>query len=550
MKMTGYYLLHATLGAVRKLFRSSIILILIGCLAIGIITGVSAGLIADSLGVDPAETVETEEPGPEEAWSEGEEAIPPQALPALLEMAVGVGALALFSLNILSADKSGAKIFLLADTALLFPSPRSPQGVLGFRTAAGMGTIFFFSVYFGFQVPSLAGRFGLTLFASLSLFIVWFFILLYSRLFAMLFFVLCSTHPRLKKALRLGVYLALAALALAFGLYIRFTGLPLWDGAQSFFNAPFTRAIPVWGYLKALPVFAAQGELLWAALCFVGLAVFAVLLALLIRRLPADFYEEAATCATETAQILAQMQEQGHGGVAMRKKERKEADFRELSLSGEGAKVYFFKSLANRFRLAKFRVFTKTSIAYLLLAALGVILNKFTSESRSVLWIALPLALGVFIRSFGNPVLEDVTKPFFYLIPASAREKVFWSFLGGTAGTLLDLLPAYCIGAIALGAVGWEIVIWFCFLVGLDFYASSFGLFADLVLPEGVPQQVKSSLQVLLIYLSLVPLLLPFLVGVLMEQVLLGVFGTIAVQVLIGGVLVLCSPGLIASGRK
>ena len=231
-----------------------------------------------------------------------------------------------------------------------------------------------------------------------------------------------------------------------------------------------------------------------------------------------DFYEDALQKAGELEEARQKMENRGKGLAVRRKKDRSEKLLREMPLKGEGAAVFFFKSLSNRFRLATWRVFTATSLVYLGCGAAFPLFARFVAKSDSVLYIAIPFTLVVFIRAFGNPIGEDVSKSFFLLIPQRFYAKVFYSSLGGTVNTVLDLIPGLILGFVILKSPLSWIPVLLLFLLCFDFYASSFGVFSDLSLPESIPQKIKSGIQVMLIYFSVIPCGVILLFGVILNQ--------------------------------
>ncbi|MBQ3866068.1 MAG: hypothetical protein II776_04130 [Clostridia bacterium] len=496
MQMYLYYAWHSFVGVIRKLFRTWVAIFLVACIAIGVIFGIIGGILGSALEDDVPVTEE--------------EILPEEDLPGFLpegpddktalavgELAVGAVVLIVLGLNVFTGEKSGSHIFTMADVNLLFPSPRKPQSVLLFKLGTRLFTYLLLTLYLLFQVPNLLNL-GVPVPIIIALFPTWFFLLVFGQLLAVLIYTLTATRPAARKIVRPALYAILGIAAAGFILYTRLNGLGLWEAARLFFNSAVSRFIPVWGWIKAIPFLIYEKNWLWLGLDAAGLILTTALLVRFIWGLDADFYEDALGYAEELDRAAREAAENGKGFARLKKKEHK-AETREARLAGEGAAVFFHKSLAIRFRAGLLGFFTKTGGLYLLLAAAGGAGGRFLLQTRSILPVALPLLLAVFIRSFGNPILADVTKSFFLLIPDKTGAKVFWSHLGGTAGTLLDLLPAFLLGWALTGSGVFDAMGWLIFLVTVDFYVASFGVFTDCIVPESVPKQVKAMLQVLLI---------------------------------------------------
>ena len=104
-------------------------------------------------------------------------------------------------------------------------------------------------------------------------------------------------QERLARQRKLKIILAVAAvlvlLAGAYYLYSRGWSGDHLGAATAFFNAPATRLIPLWGWLKALVVYAFAGNAVGTLTAALALILAVPLLFFVIRHTKADFYEEA-----------------------------------------------------------------------------------------------------------------------------------------------------------------------------------------------------------------------------------------------------------------
>ncbi len=542
MRMYLYYAWHSFLGVLRKLFRTWVAILIGVCLLFGVVVGLAAGALSDAVPETAAEAAEE----PIEAEAELPHLSPEDSL-AVTELAAGAVCLFVLGLNVFTGEKSGSHIFTMADVNLLFPAPRKPQSVLLFKLGTRLFTYLLVTLYLGFQIPNLVNM-GLPLPLVLSLFPAWFFLLVFGQLVAVLIYTLTATHEKTRRFVRPAVYAVLGVTAAAFLLYTRSTGQDWWTAARGFFNAPASRFIPVWGWIKALPLLIMEQKWLWVALDGAGLIAVTVLLVRFIWSLDADFYEDALGYAEELDRATREAQESGKGFARLRKKERKTRE-RDLAIGGAGASVFFRKALFNRFRLAFLRVFTKTGVTNLAVAVVFSAFGAFAVQSHSVYFLALPLLVAVFIRSFGNPIVEDSSKPFFLLIPEKTAKKVFWSHLGGTVNTLLDLVPAVIAGWAILRCDLLQALLWLAVLVTVDFYAASFGVFTDFILPDAIPQQVKAGIQVMLIYFSVLPAGICLILAAVTNKLLFLPVGC-CVNLAIGTALTCAAGAILDRGKK
>ena len=543
MRLTLYYLTRTVKNQIRKIFRTWVAVFLLVCLLVGVIFGMGAAALASLFEEDEvAEEEVVEDLAPIEELS-------PEEIAAIVELITGGILLAVLAFSAFFADKSGSSIFLMADVNLLFQAPLKPQSVLLFRLIMQAGTSFLATIYLLFQLPNLILNLGLSVGAAFGIVGAWFLLMLYAKLLSVLLYTVSSTNERLKSHLRPALYAILGALALAFILYAQGFHGDWFTAALSFFNAPVTRFIPVWGWLKALVVFALAGRV-WAALiALAALLIFAVLLVLVIRRIKADFYEEAMARSEETAALRA-AQADGGKTLAKRKKDRGERIRRNGLSKGYGATVYFHKAFYNRLRFSLFGIFTKTATTYLTLAIGTCALLLFAVKSPFFPAVALVLAGIAFFRALGNPIAKDVEQESFFLIPDTAHRKVFYSFLAGMTDSAIDLAPAFLVSALLLRANPATVLLWYLLTVSVGAFCSSVGLFIDLSLSTGISQIVKSLVQVMFVYFGLAPTAVLMILGFAFDALLLFAGIAIALNLAITALSLALSPLFIIRGKK
>lgn len=565
IKMFGYYALHSFVNQIRKIFKSKVLLFVLICAVMGGLIGFGAGTLSEMK--DNAEAMEEiftedeEEGGDIDDLPEEVEEMLPESEEqpvdeeeraargrAIMELAVLAVLLVMFTIQILGADKHGGQIFLPADVNLLFPSPHRPQTILMFRLVMQMGAMFAATIYLLFQVFNLQRIPGIGVPGAFAVIIVWWLMLMVAKLLQVLIYTYTSTEPSRKKYITPAVYTVLGLLAAAFLLsYLTGGGTPF-EAAVRTFNAPWTRFVPVIGWLKGIVMFAAEGKTVLALLCFGLLIVTMVLLVVFIWRIKADFYEDAMAKSEQTAAILEAANE-GRSFVQRNKKDRSEKLRRDGMTRGAGASVFFWKALYNRFRFAKLRYFTKTTITYLLAAAAVTALCRFVFETESPLPGVLTLAVLVFYRAMGNPLEEDAKNDYFRLIPEKSRSKIFWSLLGGTMNCLLDLLPALALICVLLPANPLKVFVWLPVLVSIDFFATNTSTCMALILPEHVDKMVRQFATILFLYFGLLPDVAILAVAIVMDEVPAGAVICTAVNIVIGLIFLLLAAAALEPGR-
>ncbi len=508
MRLFGYYACHTFVNQLKKLFKTWVLVFIAICMVFGIIIGAGASIIGGmSDDTDVTEETIYEEDSLQEDAAEEELPLeePEKAdVSGIVELAAGGVILAVFLLCALGADKNGSKIFLPADVNILFASPLKPQSVLMFRLATQLGTSILASVYLLFQLPNLTLNLGLDVWAALAFIAVWCLTIMVGKMLQMLLYTVCSTHITWKKHLRNGIYGVLVLVAVGYFAYLKTSGLGYLDAALGFFNSPVSRYIPFWGWLKAICVYAMEGNLVGVLVSAGAVIAGGLVLGYIIWHVKADFYEDAMAKSQETAALLEKAQSDKNV-IVKRKKDRSDKLKREGLNRGRGANVFFAKSLYNRFRFAHLGIFTKTSETYLV-AAVGVAaLCRFVFYIPGLLPVALTLAALTFFRALGNPLEEDTRMDYFVLIPESTWKKLFWSLMGGTVNCFLDLLPGMVLAVILLGENPLVAMAWIPLIVSVDFFSTTVGTFISLSVPVSAGKMVKQLVQILFIYFGLLP---------------------------------------------
>lgn len=500
MRLFGYYALHTFKNQLKKLFKTWVLVFLLVCALLGGFIGFFVASLSDD--------------GPEDAPYE-EEVLPPEDGDVTLdlgadtaqlgELIAGVLILGLFLFMAMGADKNGSRIFLPADVNILFPSPMRPQAVLLFRLATQLGMSLLAGFYLLMQLPNLVDNLGMSVWSALTLVAAFCAAVLTGTLIRVLLYILAATYPAVKRALRPAVYAILVLLAGGF-LAARTGGRDLLQAALRFFNAPFTRYIPFWGWLKAACGCAIAGRLGASAVYMAVTLLGGAALVAVIWRIRADFYEDAMAKSEETAELLARAQSEKGAGVAVRRKKDRSGRLRRDGMRrGAGANVFFFKAMYNRFRFAHLGFLTKTLEFYLAAAlAVGLLLRRTGTASAGGV-VALVLGGLVFFRALGNSLEQDAGMDSFLLIPESTWAKLFWSLMGVTANCLLDVLPALLAGALAAGASVAGTLAWAPLIVAVDFYATTVGAFIGFSVPVNAGRTIKQIVQVMFVYFGLLP---------------------------------------------
>ena len=550
MKLFLYYALHSFKNQIKKLFRTWVAAFLAICFVFGIVIGIGAAIISDTIESNYENNDDTYEEDYPTDTDENivltEEDI--EITVGILELALGGITLVIFGFYTLTGDKNGSSIFCMADVNLLFSAPMKPQSVLAFRLTAKVGTALLASLYLLFQLPNLASSLSLSVPFVLSLLAAWFIVLIYGRLISVLVYTVASTHANLKKYVTPAVYGTAALIALSFYLYYSsHSEADLVETAFSFFNSPVSHYIPVWGWIKWMPILMYNGNSILSLLLFALLLSVAAVFVIRIWNIKADFYEDAMSKSEELAEKLSNASE---GRSVKRTRDRTEKLRRDGLKNGAGASVYFFKAMYNRFRFAYFGIITKTCITYTLIACCAAFVMTQILNVQYFIVILMIFGIVVFYRALANPSGTDVEKHFFWIIPCESFPKISYMLLGGTLCSLLDIIPAMVISSLWLKASLPQVIAGVMFILSIDLFSSAANMLISLSLPVTLSQQVKAMIFMLFIYFGLIPVAAVMITGFVLGQPDLFMLISAAVNILLSAVCAIISGGCIVRGRK
>ncbi len=550
MKLFLYYALHSFKNQIKKLFRTWVAAFLAICFVFGIVIGIGAAIISDTIESNYENNDDTYEEDHPTDTDENivltEEDI--EITVGILELVLGGITLVIFGFYTLTGDKNGSSIFCMADVNLLFSAPMKPQSVLAFRLTAKVGTALLASLYLLFQLPNLASSLSLSVPFVLSLLAAWFIVLIYGRLISVLVYTVASTHANLKKYVTPAVYGTAALIALSFYLYYSsHSEADLVETAFSFFNSPVSHYIPVWGWIKWMPILMYNGNSILSLLLFALLLSVAAVFVIIIWNIKADFYEDAMSKSEELAEKLSNASE---GRSVKRTRDRTEKLRRDGLKNGAGASVYFFKAMYNRFRFAYFGIITKTCITYTLIACCAAFVMTQILNVQYFIVILMIFGIVVFYRALANPSGTDVEKHFFWIIPCESFPKISYMLLGGTLCSLLDIIPAMVISSLWLKASLPQVIAGVMFILSIDLFSSAANMLISLSLPVTLSQQVKAMIFMLFIYFGLIPVAAVMITGFVLGQPDLFMLISAAVNILLSAVCAIISGGCIVRGRK
>ncbi len=518
MRLFAYYAVHTFKNQLKKLFKTWLLVFIIVCALFGGIIGYTVGSIFDDeetpYEAPPSQTEYSDDQSQAEDYDISIFEATGHDVNEFTELISGVVILAVLIFMISRSDKNGSRIFLPADVNLLFASPMKPQSVLMFRLTTQLGLSVFAGVYLIFQIPTLR-NIGLGTFASFMVIPTFCLTIAMATLIQTLFYTLSTTYPAFKSVFKKAILVLPLLIALGDIFTIKQSGAGLLNSQFLFFNSKISRYIPIWGWLKGFFMYMVENNISGALISLAAILISIAVLIYMIRHIKADFYEEAMNKSQEIAEMIQAAQSDKSGGILIkRKKDRSKKIRRDTFQYGNGANVFFYKSLYNRFRFSHFGFLTKTTEVYLVAAISIGAICRFAVGTSDIMPIALVLAGLSFFRSLGNSLEEDAKMDFFILIPESDRAKLFWSLMGGSANCFLDILLPMVAGAILIKADLLTTLLWIPLIVSVDFYATTVEAFINFSVPVSAGKTLKQMVKIMFIYFGLVPDAIVMIVGI------------------------------------
>lgn len=613
MKLWGYYAFHTFINSVKKMFRSTFIIVLACIIGVTILFGVAGGVIgwavADNMITEYAydengnyvgeELGKYDEDGnyieDEDAYlydkngsyvgradgeydkygnyiddggydedgsyvgADGEynangERINGEltdedkaAAYAFVEFGVEALFIIFIFIGMYGGQKNGNEMFLLADVNFLFTAPKKPQTVMVFRLSFQMLTLLLISLYMVFQIPNMMINLGLSVGAVVALLIAWAMILVWSQLISVFIYTLRSIFPKLQR-LVIPLMFVIAAVFIVPGL-ISFVNHDndFVYAVQHVYCAKWTWYIPFIGWLKAVVMSAIAGNAVTAVIYGALFVVCSVIIFWAIWKVDADFYEDAMEGA-KIREVKLENQKAGKSQNAGLKKNKEKKAHHEAVLKGSGASAFFTKQVYIRRRFAYGGLVTKTMLIYTAtVLAVSLLFTQVIGYDGFII-PAITIMIIIYINNVGNPIAQETSKNWLFLVPDNAYRKVFYAIASVSYNTAIDILPAVIIGAVLSDDGILMVVLSYITMLSIDFMLSTTGLFLEAMLPTDSLDTVKSTIQVMLKMIILVVLVIVFAVGMILGGYILALVVNTILCLAVGIAIAIVYPAMLHNG--
>ena len=592
MKLWGYYAFHTFINSIKKMFRSSFVIVMAAIIAIGVIFGLAAAAIT-TIVEEEAETTEESREGYgdteyglfdengeflfyDDLYEEGKggydengdfiyyddaleqdlgyydedgefvfyhEEMTEEDVAQLL-LVVEAFAAGLVILLILtgahSGTKKGSDIFTMADVNFLFTAPIKPQSVLLFRLTFQMLATITGSIYLLFQIPNLVINAGVPLEACLIIFGALILTFIYQKLFSVGMYTITATHEKTRRWALPVMLSVVVLLAGCVGLAYMLTGEDVWKTLEYTLAAEWTRWIPIVGWIKGLVMHAIYGDVLMVIVYFVLNILGMGALVYMIWHMKADFYEDAMAGAQAKEDLLQAASENRKvvevNADGTKKKEKRKVKESQTGLFGikNGAMVFFTKELVVRRRLARFGLITTTMLWYSVISIAGALFLQKVMGDADFTIIGVILMAVLFFRNYGNPIAQESSMNWLFLVPENPYKKVFYAMMAGSYASAMDLLPGMVVAMVVLDVNPAVMLLWYVVLVTMDFMLSGVGLVLEAIFPASAMEMVKAMIQLVLKFAVILVIAIAIVIGAVLGSFELGLIINLIVNVLIG----------------
>ena len=331
----------------------------------------------------------------------------------------------------LGIDK-GSTYFRFADVNLVFTAPIKPNNVLLYGFIKQLGGTFFLLMLAMFQVPNLKNNFVMKPYGvALILLAVVAYAMSYPLL-SMVIYSWASKEKSRKKLLKRIFDVSALAIAAFFLLDVSKTRNFV-ISIDNVFNSSIAHYFPIVGWTGSIASSAVSGLTTEFYVGVLGMLLFILGASIALYRMKLDYYEDVLE-GTEFVEAAYKAKREGRNMTFNLKVKNKV----NQKLKGTGASAIFSKHLLEIRKTSFFLFFDRTSMTIIISA----IFFKFVMPDE-VSKAGLLMVLGfcvymLMLFQIQGKLSVEMERPYIFLIPASSREKLFYTTLSEHVKNLAD----------------------------------------------------------------------------------------------------------------
>lgn len=437
--------------------------------------------------------------------------------------------------------KKGADIFTMPDVNFLFPSPMKPQSVLLFKTVGQIGATLAGAIYVIFQIPNLMTNFRLSVTSVCIILICFIMMMIISKFINIWTYCFLSEHAKLKKLVAKYGF-AIAFIPVIFvAFFNKCLGWNMYKSVYAVAGSKISRMIPFYGWIKAACAYVFVGRYFMFAVFFALLVVGAVALVWFTWKMDVDFYEDALRQVSIKEEKLESVIQEVQSGVGVNVKHEGKRQVKRwdkirnniLTFEGfEGGKVLFCKTILNRKRFYPlFGLWSSTCNFYFCTSVATMIAVKYIFHGDALVVAIGLLIVCLFFRSFTNPMAEETSHIFMYLMPENPYKIIGWGMTGQMLEGMLDLLPAF-VAIFIINDFSFTTILWYFILVTTNLFFGMVALMVDIVFTFYLPVMIVNLMQLIIRVVPVLPIIFVLFVGVVADNMVLALSLVIVINLI------------------
>lgn len=348
--------------------------------------------------------------------------------------------------------KQGSSFYRMSDVNLMFVSPVQPNRILMYGVMRQFALSMIATFFLLMQLINLRIYFGLWIKEMVLLMLAWLMISLSCSILSLTLYSLSATHPKLRTVVLFLIYLlaGLVVAGLAFAIH---NGSSPWNAAIEFFSDPRLHMLPIGGWTSGFLYHGMQGNYP-QALLYAATTLFIPLLGvLLVSRTGSDYYEDVLTSIGNVQNVSGVVKEESstHTGFF-----RDRVGKSRLFGKKNGPAVLLQRQMTEQRRGLSIFLDQSSLLIFACAALLGTTLHAYMLKG---MYPHVMMVLSESIMSYvlfatvsTGKLVEELGKPFIYLIPGGAVKKLFYLTLPSVFKAFFEGLITFTILALFIHA--------------------------------------------------------------------------------------------------
>jgi hypothetical protein len=328
--------------------------------------------------------------------------------------------------------EKGSSYFRMADVNLAFTAPLKPNQILLYGFINQLGGILILVFIALCQMPNLKNNFIMEPYGAAVLILAVVAYTLSYPLISMIIYSWTSVKKERKVLVKRIFDGAAILVALIFVMDLARTR-NFSKSLIDVFGSPVAVYFPVIGWTGSIASSAVEG---FDTAFYVGTAGMLTLitgLSMLLYNMNHDYYEDVLE-ATEYAEQVIKAKREGKNAYVIQKTRKNVHG----SVSGQGARALFSKSMLEQRKASFVLFFDRMSVSVVLTAIiLKLVMPSETKDFSLLTVLCISVYMLLLIQSQARWA-EELEKPFVFLIPASPYQKLFYATLADHLKNMLD----------------------------------------------------------------------------------------------------------------